>query len=179
MVPGLERVNSMFSKKIGNLILCILLLVVLSACNTIQTGTEKDKLFENVVNQHYFKGLDISNAQSQTIDSYGGIDLLVKNKTDQCLKISYKNGVRLFSYINKRWIPIPNLALNEGSDELPLDAKNALFPMTTVPAKPDFSSFSGNQKPDNIRVLILATPCENLNSNNGIVGGFIDLKLSP
>jgi hypothetical protein len=179
MVHGLEEVNRVLSTIIKKIILCFSLLVLLSACNTSQTKTDLDKAFENVINQYYFNGLDISNAQSQAIDSFGGIDLLVKNKTDKCLVISYKHGVRLFSYNDGRWIPITNLAINEGPDGLSLDARSKLFPMTTIPAKPDFSSFSSDQKPNNIRVLILANPCDNPNSNKDTVGGYIDLKLSP
>jgi hypothetical protein len=161
-------------------IITVILLLALSSCSTSNIRSDQDKAFEEAIGQHYLDGLEINNFQSQNFDSYGVIQLVVNNKTAQCLSFSYDDSVRMFSYIDGRWFDIPNLVNNESSDDrLLLDPIGGLFPDTFIATKPDFSYFPDEQKPDNIRILVLANPCENPNSYGDVVGGHIDLNLSP
>jgi hypothetical protein len=149
------------------------------SCNTFQKKSSGDKTFDEVVGQHFLNGLEITNFQSQSVDKYGVIQLFVKNNTYNCLTIS-NDGTRLFLYIDGKWIKIPDLVVNESPNErLTLDSEVGLFPETIIATKPDFSFLDENQKPDNIRVLVLAKPCEIPNSNNVLLGGYIDLYLPP
>jgi hypothetical protein len=169
----------MSSSKPKYIILYLFIVVILVSCNTFQKKSSRDTAFDEVVGVHFLNGLEIANFQSQTVDEYGVIQLLVKNNTYNCLSIS-NDEVRMFSYVNGKWLNIPDLIVNESPNErLSLDSKAGLFPETIIATKPDFGFLYENQNPDNIRVLILAKLCETPDSNNVVIGGYIDLNISP
>ena len=133
-------------QEMKRIVSCLFFVIILTSCTFFEKKSSRELVFEQTVGETFQNGLEITNYQAQTMDKFSVIELLVKNKTFNCLSIS-NDGVRRFSYVDGNWISVPDLAINESPDsKLTLDSRIGLFPETIVTTKPDFSIFSENQK---------------------------------
>jgi hypothetical protein len=153
-----------------HILFCIAITVSIQGCKVKEDKT----VFENSIGMSFQDFVDISKIESPTI-SEDDINLVIKNKTKDCVVFPNDYGVKIFYKQGENWTLLSNLVDFPSVNTITLTGSEGNRPDAVLFIRPDYHILT--ERPTVLRILLTAYLCDNGIPAKELIGDYVDINL--